>query len=119
MLPDSRFAVLRAFRLKRAIGGHAHDGDALVLHLPFESDAALAALLGRLGLTHEPTKSSAGTWRDPGMTTIAGVRTYVSLRAGAVELQVGRSYEVSGEDVDDAATVERALAEAGLLPRAD
>jgi hypothetical protein len=95
--------TMRFFRFCRAIGGHANDGDLLVAAVRVESQADLAAVAAALGIAPRA-----------GQAEIAGVRCFVAVHPGQLELWLsgaaGDAYEVSEEDVLNAVKIEAALA---------
>jgi hypothetical protein len=93
---DDLLAPLRAFRFLPAIGGHANDGDALVLRLG--PVAALEEICRGLGLRLEPALPDEPQPR-PGVAYRAGeMEAFRSLAAGTPWVQPGH-VEIGGERV--------------------
>ena len=100
----SEFALrLSCFRFCRAIGGHANDGDELVVALRYSDDEDLSRLWRELGLA-EPL---------PDRCTIAGVPVFVHRHGQRVTLSLpgaeGDYYEVTERDVANAEQIERGV----------
>jgi hypothetical protein len=138
-------AALRLFRLRRAVGGHANDGDMLHATLRFSGEDELVALFARLerplvrlpptaavpvagqsytldeyeALRH-PIRAFPG-YEDPSRTKLFGVSCYVTVGEGELGVSLsgagGDPYLVSEGDFEHALAIERALDERGLLPR--
>lgn len=95
---------LSYFRFCRAIGGHANDGDELVLALGYSGAADLDALKRALGGSSPPS---------PSIVQIAGIRVKFIVHPDRVLLSLcgadGDPFEVTSSDVVNAERVEGAL----------
>lgn len=91
---------LRYFRFCRAIGGHANDGDRLLLALRHEGEADAQALCAQL----DQAITGTGYHAIRGISAFAwfGDRTLTLSLSGAA----GDYYEVTERDVDNAAALE-------------
>jgi hypothetical protein len=124
---------LRLFRFFRAYGGHANDGDSLDVAYRYGSLQELESFLSELGIplvkyTEHPPRPErevsysseelatfpsliAGTeWvRQPGPSVISGQKVFIWCEGGLVKISVGKTYQVTEEDVVSAEAVERLL----------
>jgi len=125
--------TLRYFRFKRALGGHANDGDLLLCALRSQNDDDVAEILTCLGipvrpLTDEEVESDRRMNRpnrygardqwlsriaQPGLVAIAGVSVSVWVCAEQTELSLsgasGDPFEVDELDVQNALRIEAAM----------
>jgi hypothetical protein len=136
-------ARLHLFRLRRAVGGLANDGDMLEGALPFSGEAGLVALFERMGaplvvLPPDAPVPVAGAsyaleeyealreplrafprYEAPGRTKLFGVSVYVAITGQQVTVSLsgaeGDPYVVTDRDGDDALVIERGLRSCGLL----
>jgi hypothetical protein len=129
---------LSFFRFRRALGGHANDGDVLLAALRVRSEAELVALARTVGiplrelppdaaeqvvgavyslaeLAQIPTRIEAyPRFAQPGHIALAGVGCWCWIYEGRLELSLsgaaGDGYEVTEADVENAVAVEALLA---------
>lgn len=104
---------LRYFRFCKALGGHANDGDHLLVALRYTDAADLRQLFGQLGL---PVVAGEELPASPYRTTLAGQITFVVVRSQPeqrLEISVAdlaNLYEVTSLAVATAETLEKLLA---------
>ncbi len=125
---------LALFRFFRAYGGHAGDGDALVVVYRYASTDDLEALMASLGIVLQryaepPPQAERGvtytgaqmarfpplipdsTWlRQPGHTRIGGRPAVVWCSRDTVTISVASGYDVTEDDVRNAEAIEAVLA---------
>lgn len=101
-----RTEALRWFSFKRSFGGHAQDGDSLVVAIAYGDEAERLALCAQLDL--EPAS---------GMALLFGERVYVTFAQGRLCAYLGGpSYFLESKDLDAAERLEAAFERAGLTP---
>ena len=98
---------LKHFRFARAYGGHANDGDQLIVMLRTGDEDAMLAICRALGLVLQPMPSAPELqklsaaelplscrhypgWQQPGHTSVAGSRLYAWLGSYLVKDESGR-----------------------------
>ena len=124
---------LSIFRFCRAYGGHANDGDELLAVFRYDSIPQLLAALRQLGIdpvVHAtqppqpvPGKAYPGeefdrfpsliddTWiEQPRHCTVQGTRVFVWCWGGRVEISIHSGFQVTEQDVENAAALEPLLA---------
>ena len=107
---------LRYFRFCKAIGGHANDGDNLLVALRYTDAADLGQLLTELGLPIGKNDSDLNMTASLGRSKLAGQPVYISLRHLPVrQLEIvifdqDNVYEVTSAAITAAETVEVLLA---------
>ncbi len=129
---------LGLFRFCRAYGGHANDGDSLLVVYRYRDVKELRALLAGLGVTlvthaerppqPEPGKSYSlaeyqqfpslipdTQWiEQPGHCQIAGQGAFGWCGGSQLQLSISSGFDVTPGDVEAAASVERILVRASL-----
>lgn len=102
----TRTEALRWFSFKRSLGGHAQDGDSLVVAIAYGDEAERLALCAQLAL--EP---------HSGMALLFGERVCVTFAQGRLYAYLGGpSYFLESKDLDAAERLEAALERAGVTP---
>jgi hypothetical protein len=112
---------LRWFRFCRAFGGHAGDGDRLLVALRAESEAELLALFATLGIAAIPQPPDDNTsriphlphLRQPGHVRVAGEPAFAWAGPGRLELQLfdpDSPWDVTARTVRSAARIEPLVA---------
>ena len=130
---------LKFFRYCRATGGHANDGDSLEVTFSYESTQDLKNFFDHLGVelvqhAARPTQPEIGVpypgnvfasfprliketeWiEQPGHCQIMGIPVFAWCDKGKIRLSVScESYEVTGEHVASAESLEKVLTDAPL-----
>lgn len=114
---------LRYFRFLRAIGGHANDGDQLLVALAWDDDLDLTVLLTQLDIplrehtgrpsTHAPSIEDLRHLGQPGWVDVDGTRLHVRVEPGRVVITIsgsaGNPYEVTEADVAAASRIEEKI----------
>jgi len=130
------------FRFVRAIGGHANDGDELLVAFRYSGPDELREFFRRLGTElvvrqQRPPQPIAGTpytsdeyarfpstipgtrWiEQPGHIQVDGQAAFAWCDASSIRLVVAEGYDVTEANVDGAEAIERLLLDTGL-PRID
>jgi hypothetical protein len=117
---------LHFFRFFRAYGGHANDGDALVVAYRYGNSAELLAFFQFLGVelvqhTKAPrglTSFIPGTDRieQPGHCSVVGQAAFVWCQEGGIKISLSQLYDVTEAEVCAAEVIERFL-QSAPLPR--
>jgi len=129
---------LRLFRFVAAVGGHAHDGDALVVAYRYHSEEELFAFFSRLGITlirhaSPPPQPQVGVrysgeefarfpslirgseWLEqPGHCVIAGEPAFAWCAGQEIRISLSDGYAVTEARVASAEAIEKVLAEVTL-----
>jgi hypothetical protein len=129
---------LRLFRFVRAAGGHANDGDSLLVVYGYRSEAELRGFFDGFGmrLVHhatrppQPTPGVPYTWEQtrafpsliagtewieqPGHCQLAGQAAFVWCSDRQIQLSLQQGFDVTEADISRAEIVERALQEVQL-----
>lgn len=124
---------LRLFRFFRAFGGHANDGDSLDVAYKYDTPEELLGFFKFLGivLIHhlekpgqpEPGVSYPGDvfakfpsiikgtkWiEQPNHCQISGIDAFIWCEENRIKISVGKSYEITEEDVANAEKIETLL----------
>jgi hypothetical protein len=128
---------MRFFRFCRAIGGHANDGDQLLVAVRITSESDLVAVASALGIAlrelpadapvPQPGRAYRGDemaafrtridahprFEQPGHVTLAGARCFAWVHPGRLEIALagadGDPYEVTERDVENALALEPLL----------
>ena len=99
---------LRLFRFVRAYGGHANDGDSLVVVYGYSRRDELERFFAQLGIRMRERDE------PPGWCKIAGQDAFVWCTTDQIKISMASGYAVTAADVERAALVEQALAGAAL-----
>lgn len=125
---------LRIFRYSRAYGGHANDGDSLDAAFKYGSEEHLLRFFRAVGFepvvfSAQPPQPVPGRsyrgdefaafpsiipatkWiQQPGHCILFGVAVFMWCEQGRVAISINKSYDVTQEDVENAARLEPHLA---------
>ena len=110
---------LEFFRFCRAFGGHANDGDRLLVAVRIESEGDLVAVLEQLGIGVQrlPESNPSGIHQfpgiqQPGTVRLAGADVFCWVNPGRLELWISDAddpYNVSAAAISSARLVEPCL----------
>jgi hypothetical protein len=130
---------LRLFRFCRAVGGHANDGDELLLVYAYQSPSELLSFFEGLGLqltqhSVAPPQASPGVsysldqaqkfpnlipgtrWlQQPGHCKLAHQDAHAWCTGRQIQLSIAHGFDVTEADVERAERLERALRDVTLL----
>lgn len=129
---------LRLFRFVRAVGGHANDGDELVVAYRYQTEEELFAFCAGLGIeltrhTSPPPQPQVGVsysgeefarfpslihgseWiEQPGHCAIAGEPAFAFCVGQQIRISLSDNYAVTAAQVTSAEAIEKLLADAPL-----